>query len=189
MRGDRIRWLMIAVVILGIDLGAVALTLRAIDRPTGGIGGGPFSQYSIIQQYPDGRIVSEVWDWRRKIRISRTVTRPATWAVQVLVWSPIPAAGALTLAVLKMHRSKSVRQLVRDVRVPRISTRGLMFLVTAVGVEGGLIVGTMRYSGHNPEKANWYEIGLGLLILHAVAFLPAGLAVAWREIKVRRLRG
>ena len=193
MGQDRIRWLLVATLLAGVDLAAIRHSREAMHRVIFETrnahrtikGGGPLPSLERELGYQNGRVERILTGLTTGV-VSRATISPPTPLGFVWVWWPVAAASIFTMMAISFARSNRGRRLIRAVRLPRISTRGLMFLVAALGVEGGLVVSTMRDSGVNPEHANWAPVLLHLVALHAAAFLPAGIAAGCRGISARR---
>jgi len=103
------------------------------------------------------------------------------------VWLPFVTCLGFSLLVIWFARTDPGRRLMQAVRLPRMTTRGWMILVAVLGAEGGLVVVTLRYSGIDPSRTDWWPILLQLAVLHAVAFLPAGIVSLHRALTPRSL--
>jgi hypothetical protein len=176
--------MVLAAILASIDFFAIKATWQAMSRPEAGIGNGRNGRSYYTSQYLDGRIESVVRDYRTGVEI-RTITRPATLKGRIKVWWPVFSSLALTWLAIWFARTVMGRRLLRSLRPPRMSTRGWMIAVAILGIEGGLIVTTLRDSGIRPERADWVPILLYLAIVHGVAFLPVFVVLFHRALAAK----
>jgi Na+/serine symporter len=116
------------------------------------------------------------------------VTRPATTAGLCRVWWPAAASGFLTLLALAIALTRTGQWFIAELPLPQMTTRRWMIAVAVLGTEGGLIMSTIRSSGVHPRLIQWTQILIILVGLHAVAFLPVGVAVLYRYVRHRQPR-
>ncbi len=180
------RWLAFAAVIIALDVQFAQWVIA--NRSTK-----VFDARSITASYRniyygmlDGSRHHLVFDGMTFNIISLTMTHPPTKLGLWRVWWPAVAGGFLTLMAIAFARTRTGRWIISEIPLPRMTTRGSLIAVAILGTEGGLIVGTMRDSGIDPLRESWVPILVGLVILHAVAFMPAGIALLFRFLKNRR---
>ncbi len=186
MWAHRFRWMLLVSLLAWIDLVAVRTTWRAATIPHGGIGGGPLNHQWTTHAYVDGRIESVIVNRITGVVLRRTLTREANLEGYIKVWWPVFAGLGFTwLTLWFVLMTDEGQGLFQAVRLPRMSTRGWMFMVAVLGIEGGLIVTTLRDRDIRPERADWVPILLYLAIVHALAFLPVFVVLIHRALAAR----
>lgn len=182
------RWLIVAASIIGVDAAAVHWVVTAKSGITGGIGGGPLTAHWTYYDRYDGSMVVIVRNNVTRRTTGPTVVRPPTTAGLCRVWWPAVAAGLLTLLALAIASARRGRRFIAAFPLPQMSTRRWMMTVAVIGTEVGLVITTLRYSDIDPLRTRWTPILSSLVGLHAVAFLPAGIAALHRLVRIRRSR-
>jgi hypothetical protein len=130
----------------------------------------------------DGSIVRVVTNRMTGTSVT-TVIRPATWWGLCRVWWPAVASGLLTLLAVAIAVSRQGQALIARIPLPVMSTRRLLTLITILGTEGGLVIGTLKTSGIDPMRTPWVPIFYELAIVHVVAFLPVFVVLPFRRLR------
>jgi hypothetical protein len=184
------RWIMFAAAIIGTDWVAVKRMARARSYLSECVVSGPMTAMRSYHTKYDG---SAVWIVHNRLTgvTTTTVVCPATWSGLCAVWWPIVATGLITLLALVVPLTSRGRRVIAAIPLPpmpRMTTRRWLIVVAVVGTEAGLIFDTLRSSGVDPLYARWPPILVGLALLHALAFLPAGVALLYRYVRGQRFQ-
>jgi hypothetical protein len=185
--GFAVRWMMFAAAIIGTDLAAVNRVVKARSYLAAGAGSGPMTALRSHHTKYDGSEVLVVRNHLTGVTIT-TVTRPATGLGLCRVWWPAVAGGFLTLLALVTALTRTGRWLIAAIPIPRMTTRRWLIAVAVLGTEGGLIIGTLRSSGVDPLYVRWTPILVYLAVLHALAFMPVGVALLYRHVRDRQFQ-
>jgi hypothetical protein len=180
-----LRWLMFAASIIGMDVAALCRVVTARSSVFAGVGGGPLWAHTTYYAMYDGSHRRVVHNWVTGSKTT-TVERPATPEGLCRVWWPAVAAGLLTLLAIRIALSPSGQWFIAEMPLPRMTTRRWMISVAALGTEGGLVISTLRNSGVDPLHAPWIQIFISLVVLHALAFLPLGVALLYQYLRNRQ---
>jgi hypothetical protein len=180
-----IRWSVFASSLAGVDFAAIHWVITARTDTIGGIGGGGWKHYDM---YDGSGVNVVVLNSSRGKMISRTVTRPAPFLGLCKVWWPAVAGVFLTPLVLAVARTRTGRWVIAEMPLPCMTTRRWMITVAVLGIEGGLVISTLRTSGRDPMREQWLPLLAQLFVLHAVAFLPAGSLLIYNYIRDKRAK-
>ena len=186
MRPSRVRvtagWLGFSALIVGMDLAAVNAVVKARSFMSAGVGGGPSTRHTSYHEKYDGSAIQIV---RNSPAGTTTVTvmRPATTAGLCRVWWPAVVAALLTLLAVALARTDAGRRFIAESPLPHMTTRRWMIVTAVLGIEGGLVISRLKDTGVDPRHAQWTPILIGLAILHALAFAPAGLALLHHRLR------
>jgi YD repeat-containing protein len=183
-----VRWMIFPASIIGLYVAAINWVVTARSAIYVGMAGGPRTAHWTYYDMWDGsgRMVVRNHITGKTTRI--TVTRPATTAGLCRVWWPAAARGFLTLLALAIALTRTGQWFIAELPLPQMTTRRWMIAVAVLGTEGGLIMSTIRSSGVHPRLIQWTQILIILVGLHAVAFLPVGVAVLYRYVRHRQPR-
>jgi hypothetical protein len=184
----RVRWLIFAASIIAMDVAAITWVVNARSAFGPGVGGGPFTAHWTWYEMYDGSGLFVVHNDVTGKTTRRTVTSPATTMGLCRVWWPAPASGFLTLLALTITLTRTGRWLIAEVPLPHMTTRRWMIVVAVLGTEGGLVICTMRNSGVDPLLTHWTPVLIRLFGLHALAFMPAGVALLFRYVRRQQSR-
>ena len=177
------RWAMFIAAIVGADLAALNWVVTARSCMYGGIGGGPTTYHWRTYEMYDGSRGTVFQNLVTGKTIRRTVRRPATPSGLCRVWWPAVAGGFLTPLAVVVARTRPGRWFIAESHLlPLMTTRRWLAAVAVMATEGGLVISTLRSSGVDPSYAVWPPILLGLVLLHALAFVPVGVVLLYRLI-------
>jgi hypothetical protein len=183
-----VRWLIFAAMVIGTDVAAIYWVVNARSAIRSGIGGGPYTAHTTWYEMYDGSAVVVVRNYVTGKTTGTAVRRPATTAGLCRVWWPAVASGFLTLLALAIALTRTGRWFIAELPLPQMTTRRWMIAVAVLGIEGGLVITTMRNSGVDPLRTQWAPILINLFGLHALAFLPPGVALLYRYARRRQSR-
>jgi hypothetical protein len=161
MRHSRVRWQVLAVLLLGINVAGVAVALRLRSTILFQLS----SQYGahgyVMQGLYDGRQFLYVRDLRTGVVSGPTVARPATLAGLTRAWTPVFASLGISVPVVVIAWFTRKRRAVDAIREARPTMLQMMVLIGAVAIwlwlarfSGLLIAGgttvlcLLLYSGH-----------------------------------------
>ena len=187
MRPSRLRsatrWLILAASIIVLDVAAIHRVVTARSTLRGGLSSGPYTALATYYTRADEALLVVVRNFATGKTTGPTMIRPPTMRGLRRVWWPPVAGGFLTLLALAIASTRKGRRFISGFPLPRMTTRRWMIAVALIGTEGGLIISTMKNSGVDPLTIAWTPILLNLVGLHALAFLPVGIAMLSRIIR------
>jgi hypothetical protein len=179
-----VRWLIFAASVIAMDVAAINWVVEARSYSLGGMGNGDVAYNTMY----DETLVKVVSNNLTGKTISTTVIRPATTAGLCRVWWPAAASGLLTLLAAAIAFTRTGQWFIANLRLPQMTTRRWMIAVAVLATEAGLVIGTFRNSGVNLLLTQWTPILISLVSLHALAFMPVGVALLYRYVRRRRFR-